>query len=273
MPPRKILSKPQQQSYLLATGLATGEHDVLVFKNTEASLGDVQFLGFDFGGGELVSPRVNPHKIELIGDSIAAGSGVDAPNERCAFSPETENAFNAFGAIAARSLGADPIIVAASGRGVVRNADGSTVDTVPVLYTRTLPQYDWSRWDVSEWVPDAVVIDLGTNDFAGGDPGETAFTPAYRGLLETVRKNYPSAHIFCALGAMLEGAELARARDYVKSAIKARSDAGDTKVQYVDMEPLDAKREGLGCDAHPSLRTQRRMAAELVAVMKKTLDW
>src|SRR5258706_5733786 len=154
LPPRKLVSTTQGvQTHLLATGLAAGEHDVLVFKNTEALYGEVQFLGFDFAGGELLPPRDHTRKIEIVGDSISVGMGVDGANAKCAPSPETENAYETYGALATRALGADVTILSASGRGVGRNGDGSTGGTMPVLYKRTLPQYDWSTWDFSAWTP------------------------------------------------------------------------------------------------------------------------
>lgn len=55
----------------LVSGLAEGAHHLVLWKRTEASLGEVQFLGFDFGSGKLLAaPKPLERKIEFIGDSI-----------------------------------------------------------------------------------------------------------------------------------------------------------------------------------------------------------
>ncbi|WP_375773749.1 GDSL-type esterase/lipase family protein [Archangium gephyra] len=64
---------------------------------------------------------------------------------------------------------------------------------------RTLPHREDSRWDFSSWVPDAVVIQLGANDFWNEHPGEELFRNTYRALVDDIRAHYPGAHIVCVL--------------------------------------------------------------------------
>ena len=77
-------------------------HDVALFKRTEAFQGAVDFYGFVPGaGGALVAtvPAVT-RRIEVIGDSISAGYGNEGPDQNCHFTPDTENAYLAYGALA-----------------------------------------------------------------------------------------------------------------------------------------------------------------------------
>ena len=73
---------------------------------------------------------------------------------------------------------------------------------MPALYDRALPEQPASVWDFSAWQPDAVVINLGTNDFSTeGDPSEAVFSAAYRAFLLHVREisegvaNMSRAHV------------------------------------------------------------------------------
>ncbi len=70
----------------------------------------------------------------MIGDSISCGYGNEGKSQNEHFSPDTENARDAYGAIAARRLGADYACVAWSGRKMWPD------NTVPEIYDRALPQ-------------------------------------------------------------------------------------------------------------------------------------
>src|SRR5207247_2274360 len=104
----------------------------------------------------------------------------------------------AYGAVAARGVNAELITVAWSARGMYRNFAGDMTDTLPVLYASTLG--DSARnWDHSSWIPDAVVINLGSNDFQQGDPGQP-FVATYTAFVRRLRGYYPNALIICAVG-------------------------------------------------------------------------
>ena len=52
-----------------------------------------------------------------------------------------------------------------------------------------------SLWDFSSWQADVVTINLGTNDFAFGNPTQEEFRNGYRSFLQQVRSKYPNALI------------------------------------------------------------------------------
>lgn len=272
-----------EKTYTLAEGLGPGEHSVVLYKRTEPMVGRGQFLGFDFGpDGELLSaPPSATRRIEFIGDSITAGYGNEGPNGNCPFSTATENNYLAYGAIAARQLKAEHITVAWSGRGVFRNLDGSTQGTMGQLYPATLPEYDHAEWDYNLWTPDVVVINLGSNDFMLGDPGEAPFIQAFRNLLSVVRNRYPSAHIFTALGPMLTEKEgparnvkgLTLSRQWMTRIVWELQSEGDSRVHFIEFPPQSPLFDGVGCDWHPSLKTHRKMASQLAAAIAGVLHW
>jgi lysophospholipase L1-like esterase len=258
--------------YEVAAGLAPGVHDVVVTKRTETFLGVTQLQGIvpAPGGAIVPSPVWTGVRMEIIGDSISCGYGVLGTDAFCPFSADTEAETEAWGALAARELSAAHTTIAWSGLGLYRNYDGVTTDTMPLLYGRAIGDDPESTWDHS-FVPDVVVVALGTNDFAGGkgDPG-SVFETTYVAFLEELRSIHPKAHLAVATSPMLSGNNRAKLLEYATAAVAARVNAGDANVSLVD---LDEQREldGYGCNHHPNVVTQRKMAAKLVAHLRARL--
>ncbi len=264
-------------TYAIATGLDAGTHDVLVVRRDEAFDQPSQLVGFDFGsGGQLLAPPPPAaHRLEVIGDSISAGYGDECTNASMHFSADTENAYLAYGPLTARALGAELHLVAWSGKGMYRNNDGTTTETMPILWQRTLPTDVTSTWDPSTWMADAVVINLGTNDYAAtGDP-TASYQATYLSFVTTLRSVYPGAFIFCALGPMMSGTNLSSALTAINDVIAMRSAAGDTKLKLVQFPTQDclADGSGCGCDYHPNLAEHQAMATILEGAIHETLGW
>ncbi|MEA2698077.1 MAG: hypothetical protein QOI66_2348 [Myxococcales bacterium] len=258
----------------IASGLPAGEHLVEIYRRTEGNQGESQFLGFDFGGGALLAPPPTPaRRIEIIGDSITCGYGVEGADMNCHYTPDTQNHYLTYGAITARNLNADLVTLAWSGKGIVCNYGDdptSCVDPFPIYYDRTLPDRAASQWDFASWQPQVVVINLGTNDVSTPvDPTEAQFTGAYRTFLQHVRSKYPAALILCTVAPLLGGADLTEARAYIDAAVAA---TGDAKIKSFPMAQTDPA-DGWGCDFHPSVKTHQKMAATLTAQLKTELGW
>lgn len=277
--PTLLKTSSATESYPLAAGLPDTTHDVVITKRTESFVGTVQFLGFTPAGGKplIETPAPFQRRIEFIGDSITCGYGDEGADQSCPFSPDTENESLAYGALTAKSLNAEHFAIAYSGKGAYKNYGGATMDLMPELYNRSLADAPGSTWNFSAWTPDVVVVNLGTNDFSQGDPGQP-FADAYLALVKTVRGHYPSAYIFCLLGPMLSDdypagvMALTKARGYITSAVDSMHSSGDAKVGFVEFPPQDAA-NGLGCDYHPSLKTHQLMADKLRAAIQGALEW
>jgi lysophospholipase L1-like esterase len=271
VPTHTLATSSAQDAYTVTTGLADGVHDVALVKRTEARVGAVQFFGFyPEKGHTMLAPPVAPsRRIEFVGDSITAGYGDEGNGPYCSFSPSQENEFLGYSALTARALGAEHVTVAWSGK---------TIDEMRDLWDRTLPKVKESRWDFLSWVPDAVVVNLGTNDFAQGTVNRPAFVASYVKMLEKVRAKYPQAQIVAALGPMLSdtyppGARaLSNARAYTSEAVdtvRARGDARVSMIEFATQDPND----GYGCHFHPNLATHRKMASRLAPALAATLGW
>ncbi len=102
---------------------------------------------------------------------------------------------------------------------------------------------------------------------------------AYRKFVGHVRKDYPKATIFLALGSMMsdqwpkDRKALSTARKYIQRAMTELNQAGDEKVFFVEFAPQDGGKNGLGSDWHPSLKTHQVMAKTLEEAIGKRLGW
>ena len=262
-------------TYVLGDGLAPGEHVVRVLKDTEASVGATEILGLEVGaGGQFLPMPVPPRRIEVIGDSISAGYGDLGIGPNCNFSVDTESFQETYGADLGRKYGADVVGIAWSGIGVYRNYGGGMTNTMPTLYPRALPGTTTSTWSFASWVPDAVLLNLGTNDFTNSSPPEAPFEAAYTAFVSTIRKNYPSAFILAITGGpMLLGTASQNERTWVKNVIQQLTLAGDKQLGVVELPAQTGSHGGIGCDWHPSVGEHAFMADQIALKLGPALGW
>jgi lysophospholipase L1-like esterase len=265
----------------LGTSLGGGDHAVELYRDTEGTYGKSTFLGFT--SGTLKAPPMSSGRLmEVVGDSISAGYGnlgnephpnfVAAP--ACRWTAANSTWYGTYAALAGHSLDAEVSTVARSGWGIYRDSDGDTKGVLPSVYSFTVgtepsPVYAFAR------KPQVVVINLGTNDFAKGDPG-TPYETAYVDFLEVVRSHYPDAWLFLTIGSMLEEPALGQANKHLAAVAKARADAGDSKVATFDFGTQDLGPDGsmpTGCDWHPNAADHQRMAGILEAQLQQKLGW
>lgn len=279
-PPLIVAMHPNRQSYLLADNLGEGPHNISITKRTEALVGESIFEGLLLAkeGRLLAPPPAKKRQILIVGDSISAGYGNEGANEHCHFSPLSENADLAYGPMAGRALDAEVVLIAWSGKGLIRNRDGTTDNTMPELYKRQLPSAPPNFATCATPNPDVVLINLGTNDFALGIPQREAFEQAYVNLVTQIRQDAPKAHILLGLGPMLSDAypqgqqQLSTLRTWLDHIIKTLEHHNVVNVARIEFPTQDGHR-GFGCDWHPNLATHAEMATLLEQTLKARLQW
>lgn len=270
-PPVTLQVSADRERYELASRLdPAGQHEVTVMREAEAFAGVHELLGVELGpGGAFLSPPPpRPLRIEIVGDSISCGYGVLGESSSCPFTYATERASAAYGARLGRALDADVTTVCWSGRGVLRNYDGSPTGTMPELFEQTLPAAPQRSWVFGAVPPpDAVVVNLGTNDVLGGagqplDP--VAFEDAYVRFAKRVRDVYPTAWIFLTSSPMVR-AERSPPFDRV---VSRRSAAGDARIELI---PLMSEAPHWGCDSHPDAAMNDRIADRMAPIVRARL--
>jgi hypothetical protein len=268
-PVQKMALGTGSHLYKIASGLTSGPHVVRLVRTSEAFLGTTQIHGFQLnqGGTLLSAPAPPPHRLEVIGDSITCGafimplSGTNGP-----YNIE-EDGYQNYAAVAARKLNLDYRCVSWSGRTMWPK------NNIPDIYDRTIPTEKENKWDLSQWIPDAIVINLSTNDFGRrGGPNEAGWTGAYEKFVKFLHDHFPNAEIYCATSPMLTGDKLALSKAYLSVIVKDLNAEGDTKVQYLEF-PTQDPMDGIGGLNHPNVKTHQIMGEQLAAQLTKDLGW
>ena len=273
----RLLTTDSSSVYPVASGLSPSTpHTILLQKRTETFIGKGEFGGFilDKGCRLLPSDKRPDRRIEFIGNSITCGFGVEGDSANCHFSPQTENACMSYASMTSRALNADYALIAYSGRGVVRNyGDGNRVSQYPMpsLYDRTCFSDSTKKWDFASWVPQAVVINLGTNDFSTHPyPDSAVFQEAYLRLIRRVRLQYPDVEIFCICGPMIGEPCWSYVKDVVEEEQKGTR---EKDVFFVGIEKKTLTDSDWGCDMHPNVYGMAKMTDILVSAMRLRMNW
>ena len=253
-------------------------HTVRIVKLSEGAFSLAEVSHAEVDDGAVIAPTAEkPLKIEFIGDSITCGYGVDDSNMQSEFSCEAENAMKSYACVAAELLVADYSLFSYSGYGLISgySADGerNTREILPRRYESCGFSYssvDGTKlqdipWDFSAFVPNVVVLNLGTNDNSFctfHNEAYREFEDEYLSFLRVIRRCNPNAHIICSLGIMLT-----EPLPYIENAVRRLGDDRVSVFRYTTQDGL----LGFGSNWHPSEDTHRRAGEELAAYVRSIL--
>lgn len=266
---------PEKTYTIIPAGQIAGAdilpHCIRILKLTEAPMsvfGIRQILTDDNG---MVSPAENrPLKLEFIGDSITCGYGVDDEDLSHAFSTRTEDVTRSYAYLCAKSLNADYSMVSYSGYGVysgyTEGDERCTDELVPPYYpfvgfsrgTVNGKPITMTEWDFARYIPDLIVINLGTNDDSycrDVKARQEEFSLYYQDFLRVVREKNPSSYLLCTYGVMNN-----RLLPYIEKAVSAHiAETADDRIGFLPL-PMQTDQDGYVIDFHPSRATHIKIA-------------
>ena len=241
-------------------------------------------LGWKTDGKPLPASQPRARKIELIGDSISAGYGSrgsaalhnktlpgNADRNVCPVVDMTSGNLYTYNWQIAEHFGADLAPIAWSGKGMFRNCC-DLGERMPAYWLQTLGGGNYtSDWDHSRFVPDVMIINLGTNDAPGQAAGLCPlknFSDSVTGFVLNALKVYdrPKLPVFVAQGPMNCGEDL---RIALSQSILDLGKAGAGSVHYLNLcGPVCD-----GCGGHPGQQAHAEMAAMAIPEIAKVMGW
>lgn len=273
----KIALDQPQATYVLAENLPQGEHRIRLYKRTESSCSLTGWLSLRVDGEFLPVHEKRRLKIEIYGDSIAAGNGDEGVVGDDEFVTRTENALLSFEALTAERLDADFSVVAIGGFAAYKspwNTD-CPIKNIPAMFS--FANFTWGTdeqsaipWDNKRFVPDITIIALGTNDDEYLLPLKEplrhseciAFQKAIKDFIAVIQKAYPKTKIIVCIGMIQVSLVTALLKEVV-----------DSYPQNVYFLPFDTLKVGgfMASGGHPNRAMHQAASDELYALIKKII--
>ncbi len=277
--PEQILHAVNDTVWWYPEKLSKGLHQLRIVKRTEGNMGVAEFSGIYLNKNEkLQKPAPLPErKILFVGNSITCGYGTEGKNKSEHFKPSTENCEKSYATITVRAFNAQYHLISHSGLGMIRNyGDKDMVSTkikpMPARLEYLLDEDSTHTYELQNYVPDAIVVNLGTNDFSTQPfPYEADFIRAGKKLITKLKQEFPDAKIICVTGPMINEPCFS----YTKKMVEQLRDELKTQdIAFVGIPTnLLNTEEDLGSDWHPSYRGQLKSAHMIIPVLGTMLNW
>jgi hypothetical protein len=226
---RKVLKVTSGNAtrFELAENLTDGSHSIEIVKINQYDT-KVRFHGFEVTGGELLEkPESHNLKIEFYGDSNPAGhSAWDVADIGAA---EKNGGYFTFPGITARLLGADYHNISIGGTGITDKAWSNLLDFHHLIHMDDSATGS-NLWDFENFIPQAVVINVGANDYYGSATKQEIKAGWKNFITNNLRTYYPDAHIVLANS---YGWTYNEPADYVHEAVEELKTEGDGNVSYL----------------------------------------
>lgn len=288
-PIKRICLDKQESVYTLYESEKEEQVTIKVMKYSEAPFGlcGIRYLEID-ADRLCTPPAIKQRRMEIIGDSITCGYGVEAESEAIPFHTGTENPTKSYSLLVAKALDADANLVSWSGNGIISHyvEEDATEPRVedglmPKVYQYTdmscskrlygERESSWEKWDFNRFVPQLILINLGTNDCSWCkdiQERKDCFRQEYIRFLSDVRKKNPVSVILCVLGTMDQ-----RLVGEVQEAVHIFQEREKDSAIYFLALPEQNPEDGYGADWHPCEYTQKCTAELVVREIRKIMNW
>jgi len=239
-------------------------------------------------------------KLEFIGDSITSGEGTYGATEDTDWLAMYMGTSRNYARMVSDALDAEYRLVSQGGWGVLCAWDNDPRHNIPSRYEKIcgLAEGEMNErlgagkpYDFQSWKPDAIIVNLGTNDASSFNQpewinpvtGETfkqhkepdgsynqddlnRFKQAVIDFLIMIRRNNPDSHIVWAYGML--GYDLTFAiTDAMNSYQKA---TGDINIAFLQLPSTTT--ETVGSHAHPGEKSHARAAKVIIEYLQTILE-
>lgn len=251
---------------IIIEGLSDKRHRVEILKVTEGEakllMDSIALIG---NGAVLRNPPFNsPRRIEFIGDSITCGYGVLGSSKDPDYNTFQQDGTYTYAYLTAEKLGAEARYLCASGKGIVCNCDGNREDVRAGQYCSYISRLGGECND--GWIPDVVVMNIGTND-CGGPVPDDEFAEAAKALIAKIRSRYENAQIIWVYG-MMSQLYAQTLRKTIREVQKT-----DPKVNFVFVDTVFENESETGANGHPNVRASMRVSAILAKKIRSLTGW
>lgn len=262
--------------------LEYGYHTIKLVKRSEASDSNTALLGVQTDGYFTNPPEEKSFKIQYIAASSSAGYGNLGSLGELKTTANSDG-LRAYAYLTSYLLDAETSIFSASGWGVSRgyNTGGaiSSEQNIPYAFINVAIDDENmvfpGTYNFNEYIPDVIVVNLGTNDFNSANYSsltsteqealEDRFITDYSDFLVFLNYLYPDAVIIVAYGLMNETPLIEGPTSEVVA--NANYQIGETKVYSFIMEGAGTNDNDFGCDSHPNVATSMNVAEDLAELI------
>lgn len=274
-----------EKTYTVVDAAEAQDATIRIVKLSETAMSTCGVKAIRVDAPDGIRPTAaKARQIEFIGDSITCGYGVDDEVAEHHFSTTTEDVTRAYAYRTAEKLNADYSMASISGYGIISGftATGEAkieAQQLPKFYEKLGFSYNTYRqrsaadvsWDFSAYVPELIVINLGTNDdsYTLDHPErQEEYRAAYVEFLKVVRRNTPGAKLLCTLGVMGD-----RLYPTVHRAVADyTAETGDTNIACMKFD-VQKESDGYVADWHPTAVTHEKAADRLAEEIRRLMGW
>ena len=299
---RRMLDRGEQKVCVFRAMDKGPVRHVKILKSTQApSQDDASFLQINaiWTDGEFIPLEPPARRIEVIGDSLTSGEAMNGAPTENSWNASVFGVFGSYHYLLGEAMRADVHVISQSGYGVYCGWCGDTRESVPQYYEQVCGPLKGEKnealgalgkWDFSSWQPDAILINLGTNDSGSfGQAGNYIADRDWRcpmrvnpdgsmneedrqsvlsaaiDFLFMLRRNNPESYLLWCIG-MLP----VRLEDTLREAVQTYARrTGDEKAEFV---LLPRTEEGeFGARRHPGPASHRKTAAALEEKLRSLL--
>ena len=263
----------------LFRGMTVGKpKHVRILKEVQAMHQDpghlLQIVGLQDADGEFQQLPEPKYRLEFVGDSITSGEGTVGAIYEEDWISAFFSAMNTYPRMVADALSAEYRVVSQSGWGTVTGWDGNVENKIPPFYTQVCGLLTGERnaslgalqdYDFEAWQPDAVIINLGTNDATAIQSAAELLTTAIGDFLKVVRNSNPTAQIIWGYG-MLGDNFLSVIREAVEGYAEQTADSRIHILKLPDTTP-----DTVGSRLHPGMKAHQITAKEIEKYLQELL--